>query len=160
MGIKHKQTNGETSFVAGIRAAEIAGEEFGKVHSHKKERCPYRRKEHRQAWERGFDKTRAKQAREVLDGLPGLKEAFLGISGYNGGINRDRPEERMLNETAVWLVAQMVPNRREIDDWLAALHSEDMLTVCDGEDTDRAELLESAPPLTDELLIRFFREVC
>lgn len=95
-------------------------------------------------------------AKAKLDSFPAIKGVFVSMSGYNGGINRDRPEESMLLDAARWFLPLMIPNLAEIDEWLSKQTEGDLLTICDGEEEERDALLKKAPPLTEDLLDAYF----
>ncbi len=97
---------------------------------------------------------------DVRAGFPGIERALLLIALDNGGVNRDRPATQVRREIGDWLTKQPADLLPEIDRWLAALNDDDLDTVCAGEEGDRAVLLSGAPPFTDDLLSRYFNEVC
>jgi len=80
----------------------------------------------------------------------------------NGGINRDRSIEKQFKQFTRWLKRQ--PESDDIlfaiDEWLDGLSRDDLETVCCGEHTEGQAILASAPPFTDDLLNRYFDEVC
>ncbi len=47
-----------------------------------------------------------------------------------------------------------------IEAWLAGLSDEEVQWVCSGGEAEGQELLASAPPFTDDLLTRYFEDVC
>ncbi len=99
-------------------------------------------------------------------GRGGIERAAILIARDSGGINRLRSEEDVLFECCVWLVKQLERSDEvesgllAIDEWLADLSDEQIETVCCGEEREQQAVLMSAPPFTDELLQRYFLEVC
>ncbi|WP_457797666.1 hypothetical protein [Methylocystis sp. S23] len=66
----------------------------------------------------------------------------------------------MRREFDAWLIRQPNELLAEIDHWLAGLSDADLDTVCCGEESEIAALMESAPPFTDDLLNDYFDKVC
>lgn len=91
---------------------------------------------------------------------PGILRAALEISLDNGGINRSRAEPQMRKELAQFLAHQPSDILPAIDKWLAALSDNDLETVCCGEQSEMAAVMQDAPPFTDKLLNDYFEEVC
>lgn len=95
----------------------------------------------------------------------GIAKACREIAYCNNGIRRDRPEEQQAREFEEWFGC-WVKDRLSHDalqlmsDWLLALNEDDLLTVCDGEETEREALMASAHPMLNELLNAYFDEVC
>lgn len=94
------------------------------------------------------------------DHYPGITRALIEMARCNGGINCTRSEKRALKEMRVWLARQPQEPLPAISIWLGDLSSDDLLTVVDGDIDDQDELLATAPPLTGDLLARYFDEVC
>lgn len=100
--------------------------------------------------------------------FPGLCRATLELAYDNGGINRDRSEDDCLHEFALyleehWLRAEHAGLRTMllcavivIDDWLSQLSDEDVNTACNGEETEAAAILETAPHGTSDILDGIF----
>ncbi|MCX5516175.1 hypothetical protein C3941_19485 [Kaistia algarum] len=93
---------------------------------------------------------------------PGIARACLLIALDNGGINRDRSEVQQNREMTQWLAKQPGDVLPAIDAWLVALSDDDLDTFCcGGEDEPETEAIRAtAPPFTDDLLTRYFEEVC
>lgn len=96
----------------------------------------------------------------ISDTYPGIKRAAIEIALDNGGINRDRSMSQMLADFGNWLEDQDQAILPSIDAWLTDLSEDDLSTVCCGEHSDMQRLIKSAPPGTDDLLNRYFDEVC
>lgn len=94
------------------------------------------------------------------DRFPGIKRAALEIAYDNCGINITRIERRMLSEFWRWLDRQPGELLPAIDAWLAALSSDNLQTVCAGDQDEARVILQSAPPFTEKLLNDYFEEVC
>lgn len=91
---------------------------------------------------------------------PGIHRAALLIAIDNGGLNRFRPEAQIHKEISAWLLQQPDDLLGPISKWLENLSTDDLETVCCGEHGEQLVLLETAPPSTDDLLNRYFEEVC
>lgn len=101
----------------------------------------------------------------MINDFPGLKKAFLEIAYDNGGINRERSEETMLEEASQFLYNNAFKFEYEpMSKWLDELSKEDLSTLCAGEHSEGQEILMRLPPLlrkrTDTLLNQYFDEVC
>lgn len=92
--------------------------------------------------------------------FPGIWRAAREIAYCNGGINRYRSEKRVEHEFDRWIGGQPRETLATIDVWLSNLPAADLETICDGEETEAAAILRSAPPFTSDLLNRYFDEVC
>lgn len=93
--------------------------------------------------------------------MDNIRRACLLISRSNGGINRNRSQERVLREMQHFL--DLLAYRDQlpaIDTWLGTLKPEDFETVCDGEMSEVDALMVSSPPWTNTLLNDYFEEVC
>ncbi|GGF56377.1 hypothetical protein GCM10007301_15020 [Azorhizobium oxalatiphilum] len=90
----------------------------------------------------------------------GIERAFLLIALDNGGINRDRSAEQVKAEIATFLAKEPPEMLADIDAWLAGLTTDQLEQVCCGEVTDQAQLIQQSPPFTNDLLNRYFDEVC
>ena len=93
--------------------------------------------------------------------MENIRRACLLISRSNGGINRNRSQERVLREMQHFL--DLLAYRDElpaIDAWLGTLTPEQFETVCDGEMSEADGILVTAPPFTNELLNDYFEDVC
>jgi hypothetical protein len=85
----------------------------------------------------------------------GITRAATWMARSNGGINRDRSEQRFLDDLA--LVLMHTPHELEpIDRWLAEKSDAEVETIVDGEEREMQSALESAPPGTDMLLNDIF----
>ncbi|MBZ9659833.1 hypothetical protein LB523_12325 [Mesorhizobium sp. ESP-6-4] len=92
----------------------------------------------------------------------GIKRAALEIALDNGGINRFRSEKMMSREFERWIVKQPQEMLPAIDAWLSSLSREDLQEFCCGGEgePERERISATAPPFTDDLLNRYFEEVC
>lgn len=91
---------------------------------------------------------------------PGIVRAALNMARCNGGINRYRSEKDCLRSLELLLAeASVALDLRAISEWLAALSEEDLLTVVDGDETEAAELVKSAPEGTQMFLDEIFNKV-
>jgi len=89
-----------------------------------------------------------------------IREACMLISRSNGGINRDRPEAKVLRELQQFIDSRPYHDElKPIDAWLGTLTLPDFETVCDG-DQDEAEIItKTAPAFTETFLNEWF-DVC
>lgn len=94
------------------------------------------------------------------DTYPGLWRACFAITVANGGLHRERPEERIKEEFCDWLALSAGVDLLAIDAWLATLDESDLETVTDGEASKADALLKSAPANTQALLNDYFDKVC
>lgn len=100
--------------------------------------------------------------KRAIIAYPHIKEACFQIALDNDGINRERSKEQWAAEFSRWIAADAYPPEvlRAVDDWLGTLSAHDLETVCCGEAGEVHELLKSAPSPTNEMLNRYFEEVC
>lgn len=93
---------------------------------------------------------------------PGIARACLEIALDNGGIYRGRSVEQQQRELAQWLAHQPQELLPAIDQWLSSLSENDLGEFCCGGEDEpaKATLRAQAPPFTDDLLNRYFDEVC
>lgn len=92
---------------------------------------------------------------------PGIRRAAQLIALDNGGINRDRPAGQQDRDFTRWIERQPQEPLGDIDKWLAGLTEDEMgLVCCAGCEPESASLMAAAPPFLDELLTRYFEEVC
>lgn len=95
-----------------------------------------------------------------MSGFPNIYRAALEIALDNGGINCTRSVKRQKREFDRWLAKQPQEVLPDIEAWFAGLSDEQLQSaVSGGEPEDRA-LLATATPFTDDLLTRYFDEVC
>jgi hypothetical protein len=92
--------------------------------------------------------------------FPGIQRAALEIAYDNGGVNRTRPQAQMLREFHAWLAKQPQEPLPKIDEWLSSLSDEQLNVVCTGEHSEMEAAIQSSPPFTNDLLNRYFNEVC
>lgn len=103
--------------------------------------------------------------------FPGIIKATLSLAYDNGGINRERSERECLRDLSAnlrerWLSARHAGLRttqyvalKAIDSWLNNLSEESLDTACNGEESEVATMLSSAPHGTTELLNDIFENV-
>jgi len=96
----------------------------------------------------------------MREAYPNIHRAALAIAIDNGGLNRWRSEKQIHKEIAAWLAKQPDDLLKPIDEWLGRLSQEQFEMACSGAEDDAVALLSTAPPFTDELLNRYFDEVC
>ena len=90
-----------------------------------------------------------------------IRRACLLISRSNGGINRGRPETRVLREMQKFLDTRPYEAEfKAIDEWLGTLTEDQLETVCDGEHSEMKAIMKDAPPFTETLLHDYFEDVC
>lgn len=92
--------------------------------------------------------------------FPNIYRAALEIALDNGGINRMRPVEQQKREFDQWLAKEPHDVLRPIEAWLAGLDDERMRSAVSGAEPEDRALLATAPPFTDDLLTRYFEDVC
>jgi hypothetical protein len=93
--------------------------------------------------------------------FPGIRRAALCIALDNGGINRERSEQQMLEELYTWLELQPVEDLFRFDPWLKDLSDEALETVCcDSQSDAGVELMKGAPAGLDDFLNAYFDQVC
>jgi hypothetical protein len=94
--------------------------------------------------------------------FPGIAKAVRLIALDNGGINRFRTTDLQEAEFEAWLAKQPNDPLPAIDAWLLSLTDDELETVCIGcsDEADTKALIAQAPPFTDDLLARYFDEVC
>lgn len=92
--------------------------------------------------------------------MDSIRKACLLISYSNGGVHRGRSERAVKAKIGAFLAllpyADALP---AIDTWLATLNSEQLETVCDGEQSERDAIMSNAPPFANQLLDDWF-EIC
>lgn len=93
---------------------------------------------------------------------PNIYRACLEIALDNGGINRFRTSDAQEVEFEQWIARQPHEPLPAIEAWLGTLSDEQISTVACGcqDDDEPKALLALAPPFTDDLLTRYFDEVC
>jgi len=91
---------------------------------------------------------------------PNIYRAALEIALDNGGINRTRPVEQQEAEFYRWLAQQPSDPLPAIETWLATLTDDQLQSAVSGAEPEDQALLATAPPFTDDLLTRYFEEVC
>lgn len=93
--------------------------------------------------------------------MENIKKACLLISRSNGGVNRDRPEARVLREMQKFLDTRPYEAEfKAIDQWLGTLTEDQIETVCDGEQSEMDAIMKDAPAFTETLLHDYFEDVC
>lgn len=93
--------------------------------------------------------------------FPGIRRAAQLIALDNGGINRERSAQQQDRDFNRWIETQPLMMLGDIDKWLSDLTDDEMdLVCCASGEPESAALMASAPPFTDDLLIRYFEEVC
>ena len=93
--------------------------------------------------------------------LPKLTEALLTLSACNGGINRDRPEEQVAREIDLFLKQYTEEyDLPAIEEWLGTLTPAEIETMVDGEETEAREITDRGPPKVEDLITKYFEEVC
>lgn len=94
--------------------------------------------------------------------FPKIYQAALEIALDNGGINRSRPVEKQKHEFEQWIAQQPDEPLPAIEAWLATLSDGQINLVACGcmDDPEPRALIALAPPFTDDLLTRYFEEVC
>lgn len=82
------------------------------------------------------------------------------MSYANGGVNRYRSEGDVLADLDRILTSgvDLAMNLRAIDEWIAGLSKDDLLTLVDGEDGDMQKIVATAPHGTDQLLNHIFED--
>lgn len=92
--------------------------------------------------------------------FPNIYRAALEIALDNGGINRTRPVEQQRREFYQWLAKQPSEPLPDIEAWFGTLNDEQLRSAVSGAEPEDQALLATAPPFTDDLLTRYFEEVC
>lgn len=95
-----------------------------------------------------------------MSDFPNIYRACLEVALDNGGINRDRPVEQHRREFDQWLAKQPQEILSDIEAWFASLSEEQLRSAVSGAEPEDQALLASSPPFTDDLLTRYFEEVC
>lgn len=86
-----------------------------------------------------------------------IRRACLLISRSNGGINRYRPEAKVLRELQQFIDSRPYHDElRPIDHWLGTLTASDLETVCDGDQDEAETITKAAPAFTETLLNEWF----
>lgn len=96
----------------------------------------------------------------MAEQFPNIYRAALEIALDNGGINRHRPVEQQEREFHQWLAKQPSEPLPAIEAWFAGLTDEQMQSAVSGAEPEDQALLATSPPFTDDLLTRYFEEVC
>jgi len=93
---------------------------------------------------------------------PGIARATLEIALDNGGINRFRSAQKQRKELASFLANQPDGMLQIIDEWLSSLSDERLSLVATGgqDEPETVAAKEGMPPFTEDLLNRYFDEVC
>lgn len=92
--------------------------------------------------------------------MDNIREACLTISYANGGINRFRSEKEVVKKFADFCESRPYENElKAVDAWLGTLSLDQLETVCDGEQSEAAVILKTAPAFTETFLNEWF-EVC
>lgn len=93
---------------------------------------------------------------------PGIATALFAITLDNGGLNRDRPTDKINDEMHDWLAKFPRTFLDVFEPWLAALDENGIEQMTAGEETEREEFMaaNNVPPLLDEFLTKWFDEVC
>ena len=93
---------------------------------------------------------------------PNIYRAALAIALDNGGINRYRTKDAQEVDFERWIARQPQEPLPAIDAWLATLSDDEIETVCCGcqDDPEPKALLALSPPFADDLLTRYFDEIC
>lgn len=86
-----------------------------------------------------------------------IEKTALLMARCNGGINIYRGEADVL-EALQLVLMNATYDVNPINDWLATLDDELLLTVVDGEETEMNAALASGPPHTQELLLAIFED--
>jgi hypothetical protein len=97
-----------------------------------------------------------------MSDYPGITKAAQLIAVDNGGINRFRSPDLQNAEFEAWLSKQPSEPLPAINTWLLSLTDEQLETVCIGcsDEPETKALIAQSPPFTDDLLTRYFDEVC
>lgn len=90
--------------------------------------------------------------------FPGIAKATIEMAYDNGGVHRERREHDVLRDLDTVLNdgVAIAFNLSEIDKWLATLSDDDLQIAVAGEETEREQLMGTAPPGTDALLDEIF----
>lgn len=91
--------------------------------------------------------------------LPGISKAVILMERCNGGVNRYRTEGDVLKALARAIETDgldIAMNLPAIDAYFTALPDDELLTVVDGEETERDELMKAAPDGADAFLQAIF----
>lgn len=92
---------------------------------------------------------------------PAITQACLWVALDHGGVNRHRSQKKVRAEIAAWLAKQPPEMLDDIEPFFVGMTVEEFYDKCMGEETETAAYLaEHAPPFTDDLLTRYFDEVC
>ena len=98
--------------------------------------------------------------------FPNIYKAALEMSYDNGGINRERSEEKHREEFNGYIGSARHDHAtlKKIDEYLATLSEEQINVLVAGEDEERMALIALIPhdiqQKTDELFDEIFDEVC
>lgn len=93
--------------------------------------------------------------------MQNIRKACLLISYSNGGVNRDRSEARVLREMQDFIESRPYNSElKAISRWLGTLTEDQLETVCDGEQSEAADITKNAPAFTETLLNDYFEDVC
>lgn len=97
-----------------------------------------------------------------MSDYPNIYRAALEIALDSGGINRFRTRDAQEAEFEQWMAQQPQEQLPAIEAWLATLSDEQINLVACGcqDDEEPRALIALAPPFTDDLLTRYFEEVC
>lgn len=95
-----------------------------------------------------------------MSDFPNIYRAALEIALDNGGINCTRSVGRQKREFEKWLAKQPQEPLPDIETWLSGLSDEQLQSAVSGGEPEDKALLATAPPFTDDLLTRYFDEVC
>lgn len=90
-----------------------------------------------------------------------IRNACLEIAYDNGGVHRERSVQQVRHEIDSFLSSRSYSDHfAAIDSWLSTLNTAQLETVCNGEGSEAAAIVASAPAFTDQLLEEYFEEVC
>lgn len=96
---------------------------------------------------------------KALTAYPKIKQAFLAIAYDNGGIYRERSQEKMLEEANDWLSKLTGHNLDHIEQWLGTKDDGEIEMICTDSEA-YAETHGAIDPQVDNLLNAYFDEVC
>lgn len=97
-----------------------------------------------------------------MSDYPGIAKAAQLIALDNGGINCVRSSDLQETEFEMWIAKQPSEPLHAINAWLLSLTEVQLETVCIGgfDEPETKALIAQSPPFTDDLLVRYFDEVC
>lgn len=87
---------------------------------------------------------------------PNLHAACFAIALARGDVNRFSDATDVHNSIADWVDRQDDNDLPPIEAWLGTLTKDELDIVTDGDDEDAKRILTRSPPLSADLLARFF----